>query len=231
MINKLVVIFSGVCTAVLIYIAIIFSFLTYEYYKDQKYNPLQTTQVNQVYPKVKLKKIAQKKKIDLKLSIEKDLKILNKRKYSKTNTRRLVRSLYIGQRHYGIHYKDVLAMLKIESDFKIVTKSRNTDGTYDIGLSQQNSPYYKNRYKVASRVLKKYRIKHSNWDYDIYVNVLACYGELNCIKKRIKNRYSYKRWICSYNTGVAGYNYKIKARERYFKKFKIARSKLNTGYL
>ena len=198
-------------------------------YTDRNYDPIANPVM--IYPGKKIKKTT---RVSLKTNIKRNIKVLKKRKYSKYNMERLVNALYVGQKHYKIHYKDVLAMLKIESDFRIVIKSvKNRDGTYDIGISQQNSPYYKKRYKTATKILKKYKIKHSKGKYDLYLSVLSCYGELNWIKKALcdSRKYSYKRWICSYNTGVAGYTYKINAREKYWKKFSKSRFKLSKGYL
>ena len=128
--------------------------------------------------------------------------------------KKLSHILFIGSLHYRISHKDVLAIIKIESNFNLYATGRNKD-SIDYGLSQTNSKYLKQRYKTVKSIANKYGLTYTNNKYDMTLNILACYNYLAYIQTQVKE---YKRYIISYNTGVAGSLYK-KTGEKYYNKF------------
>lgn len=131
---------------------------------------------------------------------------------------KVIKLLRIGQEKYGVPYKDMLAIMAIESGFKKYAKHRNRDRSLDYGLTQQNSRYIKKRYRAATAHLKRYGIPHKRiyHKYDIGLNLMSAILFQRDIRRQTRN---YRRIIVSYNTGMAGY-YKYKAKgNKYFKRF------------
>ena len=119
----------------------------------------------------------------------------------------MMRAIEIGEKYYNVNRDIVLAVIFIESDFKVNAVNRKTK---DYGLSQQNDKYYLARYKHVSMILDAEKISYDiNNKYDIYLNVLSCFYYLDhCIN--LKD---------SKSQGVKKYNGTGKRAEAYLNKF------------
>lgn len=95
----------------------------------------------------------------------------------------MIRALEIGQKYFAIDKDIVLAVIFIESDFKVKAVNKTT---LDYGLTQQNNRYYLARYKHVKKYLDKEKIDCNIDDkYDIYLNVLSAFYYLDlCIKQK-----------------------------------------------
>lgn len=123
----------------------------------------------------------------------------------------MMRAINIGEKYYDVDRDIVIAVIFIESDFKVNRKSKKNDnGTYDYGLSQQNDKYYLARYKHVARILDAEKISYDiNNKYDIYLNVLSCFYYLDhCINQK-----------GSKSQGIKKYNGAGKCSEAYLNKF------------
>ena len=123
----------------------------------------------------------------------------------------MMRAIEIGEKYYNVDRDIVLAVIFIESEFKVTRKSKQNDnGTYDYGLSQQNDKYYLARYKLVAKILDAENISYYiNNKYDIYLNVLSCFYYLDhCINQK-----------GSKSQGVKKYNGTGKRAEAYLNKF------------
>ena len=100
----------------------------------------------------------------------------------------MLRAIEVGSKYFPhIEPEIVLSVFYIESHFDKYALNTNTNETEDYGLSQQNSKYYKDRFKTAKIILDKEKLFRSDWNnpYDIYLNVLACYIHLDwCFKQK-----------------------------------------------
>ena len=119
----------------------------------------------------------------------------------------MMRAIEIGEKYYNVDRNIVLAVIFIESDFKVNAVNRKTK---DYGLSQQNDKYYLARYKHVARILDAEKIRYDiNNKYDIYLNVLSCFYYLDhCINLK-----------GSKSQGVKKYNGAGKRAEAYLNKF------------
>jgi soluble lytic murein transglycosylase-like protein len=152
------------------------------------------------------------------------------RKWSYKNKQVFLNAIRVTSKHYNIDKFDLMTFVALESNYKITARGKkNSNGTYDAGLTQQNSNYYKGRYKIVSSVAKRYGLEHDiNNKFDITLNVLSCGYFVNSLRSEIYQKYgdgSEFRLIASYNTGIAGFKrFPSKAREYYtvFKKLKSA---------
>lgn len=118
-----------------------------------------------------------------------------------------MRAIEIGEKYYNVDRDIVLAVIYIESDFKVNAVNRKTR---DYGLSQQNEKFLIARYKHVSRILDAEKIRYDiNNKYDIYLNVLSCFYYLDhCINLK-----------GSKSQGVKKYNGAGKSAEAYLNKF------------
>ena len=138
---------------------------------------------------------------------ESDLLIYAQNKMSFNDYVCMMRAVEIGERYYNVDRDIVLAVILIESDFKVNAVNRKTK---DYGLSQQNDKYYIERYKLVSKILDAEKISYDiNNKYDIYLNVLSCFYYLDhCIN--LKD---------SKSQGVKKYNGVGKRADAYLNKF------------
>jgi len=124
------------------------------------------------------------------------------RKWSDQNIDKLMTALIIGQQEFNINYKAVLAIISIESNFKINAVGKNK-GSEDYGLTQQNSLYYEKRYKSAEKYLDEYGIQYTSSKFDISKNVISCYAFLNELRRSEHTTNLYEI-IDAYNKGIRG---------------------------
>ena len=138
---------------------------------------------------------------------ESDLLIYAQQKMDIDDYVSMMRAIEIGERYYNVDRDIVLAVIFIESDFKVNAVNRKT---LDYGLSQQNDKYYLDRYKLVSIILDAEKISYDiNNKYDIYLNVLSCFYYLDhCIN--LKD---------SKSQGVKKYNGTGKRADAYLNKF------------
>jgi hypothetical protein len=137
--------------------------------------------------------------------------------------------IWIGSKQYGINPNHVFATIALESYFNPYALGINKD-SQDFGLTQQNSKYWKKRFKVAAKILTAYGIQHNLKNpYDTALNVMACILYKYNINKRVdrskvKNTlYSkYVNKIVAYNLGINGARDKKKYKigMRYYKIFR-----------
>lgn len=162
-------------------------------------------------------------KEDYKKQVRNDIDFFLKkhnRKWSEQNIDKLMIALIIGQQEFNINYKAILAIISIESNFKITAVGKNK-GSEDYGLTQQNSLYYEMRYKSAEKYLDKYGIKYGDSKFDIYKNVISCYAFLNELRNS-KHTNSLYEIIDAYNKGIKGMkrsncmNYYVKFSKEFF---------------
>ena len=155
-------------------------------------------------------------------TIEKNLEIKLKkfnRNWNRFNFKQATDALLAGEEEFNIDHKVVLAIIALESEFKIVVARKNTDHTTDFGLTQQNSNYINGRYDRAEEILTRRKIKHSNSKFDIAKNIIAAYVYLNDIKK--ESGYDFQMTIKAYNVGIRGATQEKKQAKanRYFAAF------------
>lgn len=119
----------------------------------------------------------------------------------------MMRAIEIGEKYYNVDRDIVLAVIFIESDFKVNAVNRKTK---DYGLSQQNDKYHLARYKLVSKILDAEKIRYNiDNKYDIYLNVLSCFYYLDhCINLK-----------GSKSLGVKKYNGAGKRADAYLNKF------------
>ncbi len=126
----------------------------------------------------------------------------HKRKWNEQDIDKLMTALIIGQQEFNINYKAVLAIISIESNFKINAVGKNK-GSEDYGLTQQNSLYYEMRYKSAEKYLDEYGIQYTSSKFDISKNVISCYAFLNELRRSEHTTNLYEI-IDAYNKGIRG---------------------------
>ena len=138
---------------------------------------------------------------------ESDLLIYAQQKMDIDDYVSMMRAVEIGERYYNVDRDIVLAVIFIESDFKVNAVNRMTK---DYGLSQQNDKYYLARYKLVSKILDAEKIRYNiDNKYDISLNVLSCFYYLDhCINLK-----------ASKSQGVKKYNGSGKRADAYLNKF------------
>lgn len=179
----------------------------------------------------KLEQIKKKFRIGYERIIEKNIKRglkSKKKKWSKKNIKTLVNVLNAGEIEFKINHRDILSIIRIESEFKIVVKSKkNTNGTRDYGITQINGPNIRYLYKKAARILAKHGVRYSNRKnkYDLALNTMACICYLDWARHKITVRegFNVMRWIISYNRGVRGSKHS-NSKNKYWNKFLKARN-------
>jgi hypothetical protein len=132
--------------------------------------------------------------------------------------------LRIAEHEFGTDPLLLIALMSHESHFYKYATGKNKKGkrvvSYDYGWTQQNSKYYKARYKRVSRILDEYGIFYNiNDKYDTALNIMSAAMFLSDIKNSLmqKRQYSDFRMLANYNTGnpfPKGIQYEI-AREYY----------------
>lgn len=147
-----------------------------------------------------------------------------------SNHQTYVDMIYFGSELYGIDYKDIIAVITIESGWNPLAYNynNNTLKSEDYGIAQINTQHLDGNYKVAKKICDKYKIKYTNSIYDIRLNILSAFIYLDDTRTELKslNAFENERWIKSYNVGVRGsIAYKIKA-DKYYSKFINIRSNL-----
>ena len=144
--------------------------------------------------------------------IKKDLNfflIKYNRHWSQKDKQKFINILYYGEHEFNISNKIVLAIISVESNYDITVAKKNYNKkthklkSIDFGLTQQNSRYYKCRYKAAESYLDYYHIKYTDSKFDMGKNIFSCFMLL-----RDNNEYSdlihFKDLIASYNVGSTG---------------------------
>lgn len=151
------------------------------------------------------------------------------KQWTPKNVNKLTTVLIAIEKHVGINHKKMLSTILTESDMDItVVSGPNNNGSYDYGLVQQNSPYLKQRYTAAKRLLRKHHISYTNDLFDITVNVMSGALVLKDFKGQLKKRgvqNEYAHFV-AYNCGPSGYFYPHLKSKRYsylkrYKKFFI----------
>ena len=148
------------------------------------------------------------------------------RHWSKANKNKCINALYYGQQEWNIDYKIVMAIISVESQYKIAVKGKNIRKgkvkSIDYGLCQQNSKYIKQRYKATEQYLDKYKIKHTNSNFDIGKNIFSCYKLLRSTSD-FHDLILFRDFIASYNVGVRGVKlvHMQKTADIYYSKFLV----------
>lgn len=151
------------------------------------------------------------------------------KQWTPKNINKLTTVLIVVEKYVGINHKKMLSTILTESDMDIyVISGPNGNRSYDYGLVQQNSPYLKQRYNAAKRLLKKHHIKYTNDLFDITVNVMSGALVIKDFKDQLKHRGvegEYAHFV-AYNCGPSGYFYPHLKSKRYsylkrYKKFFI----------
>lgn len=114
--------------------------------------------------------------------------------------------IYFGSRYFGIDYRDIIAIITIESEWNYLAYQRNQNGTDDFGLCQINTSHLEGNYKIAKKICDQYKIYYTNSIYDINLNILSAFIHLNDGRNEMINQrnFNWYRWIVAYNVGVAG---------------------------
>ena len=146
-----------------------------------------------------------------------------------------LKAVNIASQHYNIEALDIMTYVALESNYTIRPKPRrNSNGTYDYGLTQQNSNYYKGRFRITSKIAKQYNLKYNiNDRTDITLQVLSCAYFVNSLRTEIKQKYgsvSHYRMTASYNTGIKGFSrLPTKAKEYYSVFYNLKKSARNNA--
>lgn len=179
-------------------------------------------------PKVIITTTNQSKPIDRKTQINKALKqelSFYNRKYSKQTIDYMNLIIRIAEHEYKINAYDLIALISLESNFKITARNRNSSSV-DSGLTQQNSCCLKDRFNKVSKLLDKYNLKYNKSNKnDIGLNILSAAYFLNQIKTSLikKNKYSDYRMFAIYNGGG---NFSNKIATKYYKEIVAIKSRL-----
>jgi len=155
----------------------------------------------------------------VKKEIQKDLNYFlhkHNRNWSWMNKKLFVEVMYAGQKEFEIDYRIVMSIISVESNYKIQARGKNK-GSIDYGLTQQNSKYINQRYKVAEKYLNKLGFKYSQSPYDISKNIFSCYIYLHDMSD-IPELIWFKDYINAYNKGVRG-ALRNKTNDDYYNKF------------
>ena len=151
------------------------------------------------------------------------------RKWSYKDKQTFLNTVRVASKHYNIETFDLMTFVALESNYKIDPRPKtNRNGTFDYGLTQQNSNYYKGRYKIVSRVAKQYGLDYNIENkFDITLNVLSCAYFVNSLKKEIRQKYdttTHFQVVASYNTGIKGFYKNRKIAKQYYQTFMKLRS-------
>jgi len=151
------------------------------------------------------------------------------RKWSARDKQIFLQTIKAASKHYQIDPFDLMTFVALESNYKITATSKpNSNGTRDFGLTQQNSNFYKTRYRIVSKVADSYGLRYnSNNKFDIVLNVMSCSYFISSLRKEIKEKYgSVEKFqlIASYNTGIAGFKRYKKKAQQYYSVFQQLRS-------
>lgn len=173
----------------------------------------------------------------IKCDIYKAKQAITKRKRISTNQiDQLAKVLFVGYKEYGADYKDVLAHIMTESEFKVYAKGynwrRNKKGkrylhSIDYGIAQINSKNMKKLYRYSEHILNKYNVKHNvRSKYDISLNVMSAIVYKQDVKRYVKKKPSkyhapHVQKVVAYNVGMRGSTLKryIKPARRYYKRY------------
>lgn len=160
-----------------------------------------------------------------------------KRKLSNEEKKDIISVLKLSDEKYGIDYKDLIAMISLESRFNKNVKSCNYEKRWnrskrkfyrvcksiDFGYTQQNSKSLADgrRIQKAKKLLTSNKIKFTNNIYDTKLNIMCAVVYYLELRKILYNNgdYSYHKFISSYNTGISGYRKYPKKAQRYFEVF------------
>jgi hypothetical protein len=138
------------------------------------------------------------------------------RNWNYINKKLFVEVVYAGQKEFEIDYKIVMAIIAVESNYKIQARGKNKK-SIDYGLCQLNSKYIKQRYKVSEIYLKKNGFRYSDSIYDIGKNIFACYIYLSDMSD-VPELIYFKDYIDAYNKGVRG-ALRNKTNDDYYNRF------------
>jgi len=152
-----------------------------------------------------------------------------KRKWSETNKDVFLKTIRVAEKHYGVDKYDLMVFVALESNYTIRALSKpNRNGTRDAGLTQQNSDYYKSRYRTVAKVAEHYGLRYDiNNKFDITLNVLSCAYFVNSLKIEIKKKYNttdHFQVVASYNTGIKGFFKNRKIAKQYYSVFQQLKS-------
>ena len=145
-------------------------------------------------------------------NIRRDLNFfLNKydRHWSRQDREKFVKIIYCGEHEFKIEYKIILALISVESQYDIYAagknkkKKTNIIKSIDWGLTQQNSKYYKGRYKATESYLDYYHIKYTDSKFDMGKNIFSCFMLLRDTSD-FSDLIHFKDLIASYNAGTDG---------------------------
>jgi len=141
------------------------------------------------------------------------------RNWSEQNKNRCIELLYKGQLEFDIHYKIVLSIVAIESQFKIDAIGKNKK-SIDYGLAQINSRYLKQRYRATEQYLNQHKIKYTDSKFDMNKNIYSCFMYLKNIME-YGDLVQFSDHIKSYNVGIRGckLNTMQKSANIYYNKF------------
>ena len=116
-----------------------------------------------------------------------------------TNHQTYVDMIYFGSEYFGIDYKNIIAVITIESEWNSNEYHINRNQTVDYGLCQINSIHIESNYSCAKKICDKYKISYSKDIYDVKLNILSAFIYLNDMRTEMNNEngYSYERWIKS----------------------------------
>ena len=152
-----------------------------------------------------------------------------KRKWSLEDKQTFLKTIKVAEKFYYIDKYDLMTFVALESNYTIRALSKpNRNGTRDAGLTQQNSDYYKARYRRVAKVAKAYGLKYDiNNKFDIALNVLSCAYFVNSLKIEIKKKYNatdHFQVVASYNTGIKGFFKNRKIAKQYYSVFQQLKS-------
>jgi soluble lytic murein transglycosylase-like protein len=169
-------------------------------------------------------------KEEIQATINKAYMIETGSKMNDKNIQTYVDVLYFASNYFKLDYKDIIAIITIESEWNPMAYGKNWNGTEDIGLCQINTIHLNNDYYISKQICLKYNIKHTNSLYDISLNILSAFIYMNDMRMKMisENRYYYRRYITSYNCGFNGSvskNYRTSA-EKYWNRFIKIRSRI-----
>jgi len=148
----------------------------------------------------------------------------HKQNWTQANIQKCVDLLYAGEEEFNVEYKIVLAIMSVESQYNISAIGKNYNKkkklvSTDFGLSQQNSKYYKDRYKAAMPFLDEAGFKYDvNNRFDIGLNIYSCYMYLNDMTD-YRDLICFSDYISAYNRGKDGAV--NRSNNEYYNKFMI----------
>jgi hypothetical protein len=147
-----------------------------------------------------------------------------------SNHQTYIDMIYLGSEYFGIDYKNIIAIITIESEWNPLAYNcnRNYITSEDYGLCQINTQHLESNYNCAKKICDKYKISYTNSYYDIKLNILSAFIYLNDTRTELYNLgdFSKYRWITSYNCGVRGSILYKESAEIYWNKFINIRSQL-----